>query len=52
MPWWGRTVLYRSADQPLRFVEGLPTGWKPPHMHAPRDEEDQEDAPAGPDDYG
>ncbi|MFE0379101.1 hypothetical protein ACFW1M_26745 [Streptomyces inhibens] len=49
----GRTVLYRSADRPLRFVEGLPTGWKPPHMYAPRDvEEDQESAPAGPDDWG
>ncbi|SNC59321.1 hypothetical protein SAMN06272741_0026 [Streptomyces sp. 2114.4] len=48
----GRTVLYRSADQPLRFVEGLPTGWKPPHMYAARDgEQDQDYGPAGPEDW-
>ena len=39
-------VLHRSADRPLRFVEGQPSGWEPPHMYALSDvEKDEECTP-------
>lgn len=44
-------ILYRSADRPLRFVEGLPTGWEPLHVYALADiEDDGTHTSAGP--YG